>query len=419
MSKTQLIKSTGLVNFEIIINGKPLADAYNVISIEVSREVNSIPRATVAIAIVPGEKLNPGTDNALIPGSEIEIKLGYEQNTGRVFKGLITAQSIRSNGTGNHVLSLHSQDEAIELTKEMKSNTFESLSDSQIIQQIVSEYGLDSEVENSGHEFPQLIQYQEKDWDFILKRAAANGMIVYPEDGVVKVERPLESGSSVLNLTNGMDINDIELTLASNQQKSGRVVFQGSSIPMINTIINISGFSKHFDGDVLITRVRHLLREGNWKTEVGFGLSADILHPSHTMATSGAASSILTRSGLKIQLDDEENIVNILTPNGNTCVLSDRDGSILLKDEHGNEMEMTAAGINLKSTRDITLDATGNIKLKANQKIDIKSSGGEVSIDGLNVIANGQVSATVKGGAKAELSAGGQTTVKGAMVMIN
>ena len=43
----------------------------------------------------------------------------------------------------------------------------------------------------------------------------------------------------------------------------------------------------------------------------------------------------------------------------------------------------------------------------------------DVSVEGMNVKVNAKVGATVKGNANAELSASGQTTVKGAIVMIN
>ena len=56
------------------------------------------------------------------------------------------------------------------------------------------------------------------------------------------------------------------------------------------------------------------------------------------------------------------------------------------------------------------MDATSKFSATAKQ---------DVSLEGLNVNMQAKVSAAVKGNAKAELSASGQTTVKGGMVMIN
>ena len=57
-----------------------------------------------------------------------------------------------------------------------------------------------------------------------------------------------------------------------------------------------------------------------------------------------------------------------------------------------------------------TLDAVGAINISS--QADVKSSG-------LNVLCEGQVGFTGKGSATAELSASGETVVRGAMVMIN
>jgi hypothetical protein len=58
----------------------------------------------------------------------------------------------------------------------------------------------------------------------------------------------------------------------------------------------------------------------------------------------------------------------------------------------------------------ITLDATGKVGVKAKQ---------DAAIEGMNVTVKAQTTLKVTGTASAELSASGQTTVKGAMVMIN
>ncbi len=76
-------------------------------------------------------------------------------------------------------------------------------------------------------------------------------------------------------------------------------------------------------------------------------------------------------------------------------------------------------GISIESAKDITLKAVGKIDITANQNITTKSSGGDIALQGLNVNAKAQVAFAAEGSASAELKASGQTTVKGAMVMIN
>lgn len=79
---------------------------------------------------------------------------------------------------------------------------------------------------------------------------------------------------------------------------------------------------------------------------------------------------------------------------------------------------MDSSGISLSSAKDIKLKAKGTITMDATSKISATAKQ-DVSLEGLNVKVQAKVGATVKGNATAELSASGQTTVKGAMVMIN
>ncbi|WP_042369826.1 hypothetical protein [Bacteroides neonati] len=119
-----------------------------------------------------------------------------------------------------------------------------------------------------------------------------------------------------------------------------------------------------------------------------------------------------------IEYDEEKKLVRISTPGSNKIEISDEKKSITLTDQHNNEIVMDSNGITLSSTKDIILKAKGNISMDANMKIS-GAAKQDVNLDGLNVKVQAKVGASVKGNATAELSASGQTTVKGAMVMIN
>ena len=146
---------------------------------------------------------------------------------------------------------------------------------------------------------------------------------------------------------------------------------------------------------------------------------------SNTRKTSNPAAddnnyikSITTKSNLKISFDDEKKITKIETPGANSITLSDDAKSIEIVDQNGNSVKMTSDGIVLKSGKDITLDATGNITLKATGKISVNATQ-DAAIAGMNITNTAQMGFTAKGNATAELSAAGQTTVKGGIVMIN
>jgi len=140
--------------------------------------------------------------------------------------------------------------------------------------------------------------------------------------------------------------------------------------------------------------------------------------PPYELTADNFTKAIVTRSQLKIEFDDDKKITTIITPGGNKVVLSDDEKSILMQDQNGNKVELCDDGIVLDSPKDIKISAKGKISVDAVGDIAI-SSKTDVKVDGLNVELNANVGFTAKGSASAELSASGQTTVKGAMVMIN
>lgn len=128
--------------------------------------------------------------------------------------------------------------------------------------------------------------------------------------------------------------------------------------------------------------------------------------------------ALVSKSQLSLGFDDEKKIITLQTPGKNLIEISDDGKSIKLCDPNKNEIVMDNNGIKLTSAKDIKLEAKGNISLNATAKTEITAKS-DVAIDGSNVKATAKIGFTAKGNATAELSASGQTTVKGAMVMIN
>lgn len=128
--------------------------------------------------------------------------------------------------------------------------------------------------------------------------------------------------------------------------------------------------------------------------------------------------AIVTREKLRIEFDEEKKVITVATPGKNTLEISDDGKHIKLTDQHKNEITMDSGGITLSSSKDITLKAKGNITMDATMKLS-GTAKQDASLEGLNVKVQAKIGASVKGNATAELSASGQTTVKGAMVMIN
>jgi phage protein D len=142
------------------------------------------------------------------------------------------------------------------------------------------------------------------------------------------------------------------------------------------------------------------------------------LPPNQELTAENNIKSILTRSKLKIEFDEEKKAITLETPAGNKVVLSDDAKSILLEDQNSNKIELGTGGITIESPKDISINAKGSIVQEATTGLEITSKA-SLKVKGLSVEQSADTTMTVKGTASSEFSASGQTTVKGAMVMIN
>lgn len=128
--------------------------------------------------------------------------------------------------------------------------------------------------------------------------------------------------------------------------------------------------------------------------------------------------TLVTKGKHKVVFDDDKLSILIETPAKNQVLLDDDAKKIVITDQNKNKITMAQGGITIESAKDLTLKAKGNVKIEATQNLETESKC-DTKINGLNVNATAKVGVKLKGSATAELSASGQTTVKGAMVMIN
>ncbi|NER12057.1 type VI secretion system tip protein VgrG [Leptobacterium flavescens] len=117
----------------------------------------------------------------------------------------------------------------------------------------------------------------------------------------------------------------------------------------------------------------------------------------------------VTRSKMRVHFNDDTKTITIDTPAGNSIKLDEDSTSITVEDQNGNLMKMNTSGIEINSPKDIKIEATG--------KIDIKA-GMAMSLEAAQMSASAKASMEVKG-ATTKLSADGITEVKGSLVNIN
>ncbi len=104
----------------------------------------------------------------------------------------------------------------------------------------------------------------------------------------------------------------------------------------------------------------------------------------------------------------KNNIRLIKSRSGHKVILDDTDGGekIEVIDKSGNNF--------------ITIDTANNtIEITSNQDIKLSASNGKISLDAMEIEIKSSANTKIEAGANADLKATGNTTVKGAMVMVN
>ncbi|MBT9314478.1 type VI secretion system tip protein VgrG [Leptothoe spongobia] len=90
--------------------------------------------------------------------------------------------------------------------------------------------------------------------------------------------------------------------------------------------------------------------------------------PPWTVDEDNFLKGIVTKKNLQVTLDDtdDQESITLETPGKNKIVLTDKkdDESIQLTDKHGNTLVMNKDGIQLSSSKDINIKASGNVKIE-------------------------------------------------------
>ena len=121
-----------------------------------------------------------------------------------------------------------------------------------------------------------------------------------------------------------------------------------------------------------------------------------------TPADTNHIKGIYSREKMKWQMDDEKKEILFETPAGNKILISEDQKGITLEDQNGNKIVMNDSGIEITSSKDFKVKASGDIKLEGTNA---------------EIAANAQYKAS--GSAGAEMSSSAVTNVKGSMVNIN
>ncbi|MBI0398299.1 type VI secretion system tip protein VgrG [Cyclobacterium marinum] len=235
-----------IVTVTVKVSGSELPDTVQIINVLVHRELNRIPYAKIVMLDGDPSSGNFPLSNeaTLLPGSEIEILAGYNAEMVTIFKGSILNHKIKIRDRGA-VLVIDCKDKAFKMASNRKSGYFYDLKDSDLIEELISRNGLEASVSTSNYTHPEVIQYQCSDWDFLVARAQANGMVVNVENGKIHVTKPDPEQSSIRTVQYGVDIMEFDAEMDGRNQVPGVTSFgwNPTDQEMIKVEANKPGFN--------------------------------------------------------------------------------------------------------------------------------------------------------------------------------
>ncbi len=143
---------------------------------------------------------------------------------------------------------------------------------------------------------------------------------------------------------------------------------------------------------------------GDPRHAIVLGMLNSSAHPSPVQSKDdNHKKGFVTRSKIKLLFDDEKKSLRMETPQGKMIEINDEKDEITLSDKHNNKIKLDSDGITIESAKDISL----------------KTTAGNVKIEGKSVEVKAATKSSISGNASAELVSNGHTKIKGGIVNIN
>jgi Rhs element Vgr protein len=199
----------------ILSEQKRIDSIYEVVSIDVRREVNRIPSATLVLLDGDAAKGTFALSNKAYfePGKEVEIRVRYESQTkdATLFKGLVVRQAIEANPRAS-VLRVDLKNAAVKLAQARKSRVFRGQTDDAVIRTLIEDAELTAgTIDATQPTHAELVQYHCTDWDFILSRADNQGLLAVAGDADLSARKVDVSGPATRAFEYGIsEVYDIE-----------------------------------------------------------------------------------------------------------------------------------------------------------------------------------------------------------------
>lgn len=212
-------QNTDVISLEIELGGEVLPGQIPIHYLEIVRQVNRIPYARLRVADGDSSRADfeVSSEGYFVPGQEVLISAGYHGTKEVVFEGIVVKQRIALRDNTSW-LEVECRDIASKMTLTRKHRYFEDMTDKDVIEELLDEYGIEADLTATSATHAQLLQYQATDWDFMLSRLEANGQFCAVENGTVRTFVPSLDEASNAEVIFGMNLLELDAEFDARSQ---------------------------------------------------------------------------------------------------------------------------------------------------------------------------------------------------------
>src|SRR5690606_37462263 len=207
-------------SLEVKVNGARIPADYNIVSVVAYLAVNRLAYARMSFldGEVAKSDFSLSNRNDFLPGSEVEILAGYKGSNQTIFKGIVVKHVVRLKGNKSTFLTVDCRHAAVKATKVRKRKIFTDLKDSDIFSTIFQSYSIPAGTDDTAVEHHEMVQFNSTDWDFVVSRAEANGMLVMTDHDGVRIAKPDFSADPIMDLTFGFNVLEFDAEMHARHQ---------------------------------------------------------------------------------------------------------------------------------------------------------------------------------------------------------
>ena len=219
-------RSTDVVTLVVRVNGIELPKTVPVLGVEVVTQANRVPYARLRIGDGDAARgdFARSTSALFVPGNKIVLNAGYHGESQQVFGGVILNQRIVVRNASSW-LEIDCRDPVFLMTLVRRNRYYEDSSDSDVVTRLLGEYNgkgvTKGQLASASVTHPQLLQYQVSDWDFMVARLEAAGLVCFAEGGKLSTVKPSLAGPVAAELGFGAMVLELDADLDARSQTRG------------------------------------------------------------------------------------------------------------------------------------------------------------------------------------------------------